>query len=79
MKPACVCDHGLFPSHLFFLRAQVGDDYPFAAPVRAAFTHRVLHVNFGIGLDGHTTMYKDTANTTHAMPFSVCRLNFLKK
>jgi len=33
----------------------VGDDYPFAAP-RACFTHRVLHVNFSIGLDGTTTM-----------------------
>jgi ubiquitin-protein ligase len=45
-----------YQGRVMVLELKVGDDYPFAAPVRAAFTHRVLHVNFGIGLDGHTTM-----------------------
>ena len=35
---------------------RVSDDYPFAAPERCCFSHRLLHVNFGIGLDGTTAM-----------------------
>mmetsp|Transcript_16136 Transcript_16136/g.20893 ORF Transcript_16136/g.20893 Transcript_16136/m.20893 type:complete len:523 (+) Transcript_16136:600-2168(+) len=37
------------------IEIKVGDDYPFAPPF-VKFTHRLLHVNFSMSLDGTTSM-----------------------
>mmetsp|Transcript_36872 Transcript_36872/g.99192 ORF Transcript_36872/g.99192 Transcript_36872/m.99192 type:complete len:437 (+) Transcript_36872:462-1772(+) len=44
-----------YADRLYRLRVKVGDDYPFAPP-KAFFSHRVMHVNFSILLDGTTSM-----------------------
>jgi Ca2+-binding EF-hand superfamily protein len=44
-----------YEGRCFTLEVVVDDDYPFSPP-HVKFTHRLMHVNFSMGLDGTTSM-----------------------